>query len=107
MLHFIPGLMYVYHEYLRRERGVYSCIYVLSPIQGRTVDDQPFQNEYSWFIEFDNDDKFLRVIEMVDSGRFLLFFLGSGVHQWLFLVWAISQNIYKGEHFQAMPQLGN
>lgn len=35
---------------------------------GVSVDDQPFRNEYPWFIEFDNDGKIIQVIEMVDSG---------------------------------------
>ncbi|OJI82834.1 hypothetical protein ASPTUDRAFT_202165 [Aspergillus tubingensis CBS 134.48] len=34
---------------------------------GISVDDQPFRNEYSWFVEFDDDGRVIRVIEMVDS----------------------------------------
>jgi ketosteroid isomerase-like protein len=39
--------------------------------KGVAVDGQPFENEYSWFVEFGDDDKIIRMTEMVDSGAFL------------------------------------
>ncbi|RAL11846.1 nuclear transport factor 2 family protein [Aspergillus homomorphus CBS 101889] len=44
-----------------------GCVAYHTRSDGVSVDDQPFRNEYSWFVKFDDDGRILQVIEMVDS----------------------------------------
>lgn len=48
--------------------------------KGVAVDGQPFENEYSWFIEFDDAQKIIRVTEMVDSGKCLRWRQYGSIH---------------------------